>query len=99
MPLYEYICEKCGDKVEAIHSADDDPPEVCTESEICECENDGELNRNYGAEINSGVEKEDEEEKEVGEKTKEFIEKEREEMKRDKERMKDQELDPEEFMS
>ena len=27
MPIYEYICEKCGKTVEAIQKVDDPPPE------------------------------------------------------------------------
>ena len=29
MPLYEYECEKCGDRFEKIRKFSDPPPEVC----------------------------------------------------------------------
>lgn len=29
MPIYEYICEKCGDQTEVIHKFSDDPITTC----------------------------------------------------------------------
>jgi putative FmdB family regulatory protein len=29
MPIYEYICEKCGSRIEVIQKVDDPPPKRC----------------------------------------------------------------------
>lgn len=40
MPIYEYVCEKCGEKLELIQKVGDEAPEACPK-----CKTKGEMKK------------------------------------------------------
>jgi len=86
MPIYVYLCEKCGKELKALHSIKE---KYTTCQEIEDCEFKGELKR-LPSNFCTQYEQQTQEHK-VGSLVKDFIESNKEDLKKEKEALRNQE--------